>query len=92
MNLAKHIKSPQEEWLLADSSPLPGRARSPRLVGEYIKDRKRRYAGNHPNTIKPAPLLIRVEGPAARDQLERFIRSVNRQWRRAGTPLKAKLL
>ena len=40
MNLQKHVKSPMEEWMVADASPVPTRARSPHVVGHYIKDRK----------------------------------------------------
>jgi hypothetical protein len=39
-NLEKYRKSLIEEWLEAEVSDLPSRARSPRLVGQYIKDRR----------------------------------------------------
>ncbi len=96
MNVEKHVKSPLEEWLFADSSPVPGKARSARIVGHYIKDKKRRYTKGHPGVVKPAPILLRLEGlpgdPATRERIERQIREANRQWRLANLPLRAKLL
>lgn len=96
VNLEKHVKSPLEELMLADSSPAPTRARSSRIVGHYIKDRKVRYQGRGSAVGKPQPVLVRLERKAAgrpsRDRIERLVREANQQFRRAGLRLTMKVL
>ena len=96
MNLEKHVKSPLDEWMLADASPVPTRARSPHVVGHYIKDRKLRYQGSRRDVPMPAPVLIRLDGVATdrvtRKRIERLIRDMNHQCRLAHTPLNLRVL
>jgi hypothetical protein len=96
VNLAKHIKSPLEEIMRADSSEVPSRARSPHIIGHYIKDRKLHYEGNRRNLTRPAPVLVRLEGvpsdPATRQRLERAIREMNREFRVAHTALSVRIV
>lgn len=96
MNLQKHVKSPMEEWMLADASPVPTRARSPHVVGHYIRDRKLRYQGSRRDVPMPAPVLIRLDGLptdlATRNRIERLIRDMNHQCRLARAPLNVRIL
>lgn len=96
MNIGKHVKGPLEEWMFADSSLVPSRVRSAHIVGHYIKDKKLRYAGDHPNVIRLAPLLLRLErlptDRATRERIERQIRDANRQWRLANAHLRARVV
>lgn len=96
MNSGKHVKSPLEQWMFADSSLVPSRARSAHIVGCYIKDKKLRYTGGHPSVVKPAPLLLRLEelpnDSATCERIEHQIREANRQWRLANVHLRARLL
>ena len=96
MNLEKHVKNPLEELMLADSSPAPTRARNPRVIGQYIKDRKTKYQGRGGDIVKPRPVLVRLEGVAGgaaeKERVERLVREANQQFRRAGVPLTMKVL
>jgi hypothetical protein len=96
VNLGKHVKGPVEEWTFADSNLVPSRARSAHIVGHYIKDRKRRYSGSHPDAARGVPFLLRLEGfpayPATRTRIERQIREANRQSRLANVPVRAKIM
>jgi hypothetical protein len=96
VNLEKHVKSSVEEVMLADSSEVPGRARSPHVVGHYIKEKKLQYEGGHRDVIRPAPVLVRLEGVSTdrttRERLERFIREMNRECRVAHAPLRLRIV
>jgi hypothetical protein len=96
VNLEKHVRSPLEEMMLADSSEVPGRARSPHVVGRYIKEKKLRYEASRGNIPRPTPFLVRLEGVSTdrptRERLERFIREMNRECRLAHAPLSMRIL
>ena len=96
MNLEKHVKRPVEEWMFADSSLVPSHTRSARIIGHYIKDKKLRYAGSHPNAVRPVALLVRLDAlptdDATRERIERQIREANRQWRVANAHIRARMV
>lgn len=96
VNLEKHVKRAVEEWIFADSSLVPSHSRSAHIIGHYIKDKKLRYAGSHPNAVRPAPLLVRLEGlptdEATNERIERQIREANRQWRLANANIRARMV
>ncbi len=96
MNLEKHVKRPVEEWMFADSSLVPSHTRSAHIIGHYIKDKKLRYAGGHPNAVRAVPFLVRLEGlrtdAATHERIERQIREANRQWRLANANIRARVI
>lgn len=96
MNLEKHVKRPVEEWMFADSSLVPSHTRSAHIIGHYIKDKKLRYAGSHPNAVRAVPFLVRLEGlptdAATHERIERQIREANRQWRLANANIRARMV
>jgi hypothetical protein len=97
VNLGKHVKRPLEEWMLADESPLPTRARSAHIVGCYIKDRKLKYLAQRQGSASPPAQVIvrlgRLSGdPDSRQRIEQQVRAVNHRLQMAGTPFRVRLI
>jgi len=94
MNLEKHVKTPTQELLGADFSLAPGQARSPHLVGHYIKDRKRHYESPK-HIVKPLPILMRLEGlagdPATRERIQHRVQKMNQVFQRTQVPFRMRV-
>lgn len=71
MNLEKHVKTPFQELMLADSNLTPRQARSSHIVGHYVKDRHLRYRATWSDGSKPVPLMMRLDGLPAEPAIAR---------------------
>jgi hypothetical protein len=86
-NLQKHVKSVSDEWLEAETNPIPTHARSPHILGYYIKDRRLdpwRYTA--PRRPARQKLLIRMAGQPA--DLDERVRVINRKLKENGAPFR----
>jgi hypothetical protein len=96
-NVEKHPKRPVEELEEADSSAVPTRARSPHLVGRYIKNREDHVRGraSGPEHGALAVLLRLEELPATPRNIARIreqVRLLNRQLAASGTPFRLRMV
>jgi len=91
-NLEKHRKQPLEEFEQADFSTVPTRARSPHVVGNYIKNRQHdtRHRAGQQN------VLLRMDDiPATPTNIERLrvrIRKLNHRLADSGTPFRIRMI
>ncbi len=93
-NIEKHPKQPLEQLEQADFSAVPTRARSPHLIGRYIKNQQtddRGRGGEGPTR----PVILRLEDlPATPGNVERIrerVRLLNRHLAASGTPFRLRV-
>ncbi len=96
-NIEKHPKHPIEQIDEADSSLVPTCARSPRLVGRYIKNRLGGFRSLTPQAQKQnGATIIRLETlPATPGNVERIqerVRELNRRLAESGTPFRLRVV
>jgi len=96
-NVEKHTKATIEQIEQADCSIVPTCARSPRLVGQYTKNRRSGARLAPPAAEeRPRPVLLRLEAlPATPGNVERVrerIRLLNRRLADSGTPLRLRVV
>jgi hypothetical protein len=96
-NLEKHPKRPIEQVEQADFSDVPMHARSPHVLGSYIKNRPDNVRGrvSVPEHEAPAVILRLEDVPATRRNVERIrerIRLLNRQLAASGTPFRLRMI
>lgn len=96
-NIQKHPKRPIEEVEQADFSPVPTHARSPRLVGHYIKNREKdvRLRASRPRQDAQAVLLRLADvepTPQNIERIRRRIRLMNQQLASSGKPFRLRMI
>jgi hypothetical protein len=96
-NLEKYPKSPLQQLELAESSDIPTRARSPRLVGRYIKNRQSDTRGSaFGHSPATGGVILRLEDVAATpgnvERIRERIRQLNRQLAASGAPLRLRMI
>lgn len=96
-NIEKHLKSPLEELDQADFSLVPAHARSARLVGRYIKNRRPVRRNHIPRRVERAqPIILALEDlPATPSNLEYIrqrVKSINRQLVEAEVPFRLRVV
>ncbi len=96
-NLEKYPKSPIEQLEQAECSEIPTRARSPRLVGRYIKNRQSETRGSaFGRSQTTGGVILRLEDVSATpgniERIRERIRQLNRQLAAAGAPLRLRMI
>jgi hypothetical protein len=96
-NMEKHPQRAVEQIEQADASEVPTCARSPLLIGQYIKDRRRGgRAYPAPAGSRGQPVILRLDDvPATPHNLERMeerIRELNRLLAASGTPVRLRVV
>ena len=95
-NLEKHPQRLIEQIDKADFSAVPTRARSPHLVGSYIKSLRNDV---HGRTSGPEDrthaFILRLDLPATSSNIERIrerVRLLNRKLAASGTPFRLRMI
>jgi hypothetical protein len=96
-NLEKYPKSPIEQLERAESSDVPTSARSPRVVGRYIKNRQGDTRGSaFGRSHATGGVILRLEDVAATpgniERIRERVRQLNNQLAAAGAPLRLRMI
>lgn len=96
-NLEKHPKGLVEQIEQADFSAVPTHARSPHVLGSYIKNRQDNDCGRVSGREHEAQeVILRLEDvPATPGNIERIrerLRLLNRQLAASGTPFRLRMI
>jgi hypothetical protein len=87
VNPEKHRKPAASEWLEADESDVPTRARSPHIVGHYIKNHRKQSTGAR---ARPATVLLQVSGEPKR--VQEITEELNRRLHLLKLPLRFRVV